>query len=73
MGEFHPYSTQMKQEAHLLFLKDYALWVGAMLAFATICEVWELGKSKDWIKKAESLIKLTVAESQRSKTDRLFY
>ena len=43
-----------------------------MLAFATICEVWELGKSKDWIKKAESLIKLTVAEYKDQKLTGFF-
>ena len=54
------------------FLEDYALWAEAMLAFATICEVWELGKSKDWIKKAESLIKLTVAEYKDQKLTGFF-
>ena len=28
------------------FLEDYALWAEAMLAFATICEVWELGNRR---------------------------
>ncbi len=44
------------------FLEDYTFWAEAVLSFATISEVWKLGKSKEWINKAESLIKLAMAE-----------
>ena len=42
------------------FLEDYAFWAEAMLSFGAISEIWNLGKLKDWVGRAEELINLAV-------------
>ncbi len=42
------------------FLEDYVLWTEAILTFGAISEVWGLGKLESWVKKAETLLDLTV-------------
>lgn len=42
------------------FLEDYALWSEAMLAFASICEGFDIGNSQYWFDKSETLMELAV-------------
>jgi len=48
------------QQSHWGFLEDYAHWTEAMLAFASICEGFDIKDSQNWFEKSEILLEAAV-------------